>query len=75
MGSVLAVLLSCGAIYICGYFMVDRIITTKRIKENQKAWEEFSKGMTEYEKMDCHIEWCERRKMEKGWRFYYFPRQ
>lgn len=54
--------------------LVDRIVTNKRIDENQKAWNEYSKGMTFDEKNQCYLEWCERRKTEKNWGYYYFPR-
>ena len=54
--------------------VVDKIITTKRLKLNQTAWDEYSKNMTYWEKYNCYLEWCTRRKAENNWRFYYFPR-
>jgi len=62
-------------LYLIIYLMVDRVITKKRLRENQLAWNEYSKNMTFDEKIDCYIDWCKQRKLEKGWRFYYFPRQ
>ena len=53
---------------------IDYIITRKRLKENQKAWDEYSKGMTMDEKDKAYMEWCRRRRYEKRWEFFYFPR-
>ena len=75
MGNILIILLTELCVCIGAYFFIDRTITEKRIQENQKEWDEYSKGMTDDEKADCYFNWCEQRKIEKGWRFYYFPRQ
>ncbi len=56
------------------YQVIDEIITNKRLKENQILWNEYSKNMTFNEKMDCYLYWCKQRKVEKGWRNYYFPK-
>ena len=56
------------------YDVIDKIITTKRLKLNQTAWYEYSKNMTYWEKYNCYLEWCTRRKEENNWRFYYLPR-
>lgn len=56
------------------YFLLDAIITRKRLKENQIAWDEYSKDMSYMEKMEIFPEWLESRKLEKGWSFYYIPR-
>lgn len=54
--------------------LIDKAISNKRLEENQIAWNEYSKEMTFDEKLEHYIEWCERRKVEKGWENYYFPR-
>ena len=54
--------------------LVDKAISSKRLEENQIAWNEYSKEMTFDEKLEHYIKWCERRKVEKGWGNYYFPR-
>lgn len=56
------------------YWIVDSIITNKRLKQNQIAWDEFSKNMSCKDKKQCYLEWCHKRKIEKGWRNYYFPK-
>lgn len=56
------------------YYLVDRGITNKRLKENQIAWDNFSKNMTYNEKICCYLKWCQERKIEKGWSDFYFPK-
>ena len=63
-----------GTTFLWVHFIVDRIITTIRLRDNQKAWDEYSKGMTLNEKINVYDEWCRRRKIEKHWKFFYFPR-
>ena len=62
------------ALLIVTILLVDKIVTIKRLEENQIAWDEYSKDMTFDEKNQCYLEWCERRKAEKHWEHYYFPR-
>ena len=52
----------------------DRYITQTRIKQNQKAWDEYSKGMSFSEKLDIYEQFCEEQKMKNGWKFYYSPK-
>lgn len=52
----------------------DNLITRFRVRENQKAWDEFSQNMTFQESADIYLEWVEMRTKEKGWKYYYFPR-
>lgn len=56
------------------YYFADRITTNKRIKENQIAWDSFSKNMTQNEKLECYLKWCDEQKYTKKWQNYYFPR-
>ena len=63
-----------GFLFLLIYAVIDKIITTKRLKLNQTAWDEYSKNMTHSEKYNCYLEWCTRRKIENNWGFYYFPR-
>lgn len=64
-----------GLLYLIIYIVIDNLITRKRVKQNQIAWDKYSKNMTYWEKQDCYLDWCTRRKLENGWRFYYFPRK
>lgn len=48
------------------YYFVDRIVTNKRIKENQIAWDNFSKNMTYDEKIECYLKWCNEQRWKKG---------
>ena len=56
------------------YFVVDRIITTRRLKINQVEWDAFSAGMSESQKLEVFNDWCRESKIRHGWRHYYFPR-
>ena len=56
------------------YFLIDYIITGRRIKTNQKVWDEYSANMDFDRKFDAYLPWCTEQKMKNGWDFYYFPR-
>jgi len=68
------IMLLIATIFLLVYFIVDRVITTSRLRDNQKAWDEYSEGMTLNEKFNVYNEWCRRRKIEKHWEYFYFPR-
>jgi hypothetical protein len=56
------------------YFLIDHIITGKRLKINQKAWDEYSANMDFNRKLNEYLPWCREQKIKNGWKFYYFPR-
>lgn len=56
------------------YFLIDHIITGKRLKINQKAWDEYSTNMDFDRKLNKYLPWCREQKIKNGWKFYYFPR-
>lgn len=56
------------------YFLIDHIITGKRLKINQKAWDECSANMDFNRKLNEYLPWCREQKIKNGWNFYYFPR-
>lgn len=56
------------------YFLIDHIITGKRLKINQKAWDECSSNMDLNRKLNEYLPWCREQKIKNGWKFYYFPR-
>ena len=56
------------------YFLIDHIITGKRFKINQKAWDEYSANMDFNRKLNEYLPWCREQKIKNGWKFYYFPR-
>lgn len=70
----------CGAmiigaiLYILVWVAWDRCKTRTRLDQNQKAWDEYSKGMTDSEKWDSYELFCEEQKTKNGWEFYYFPK-
>lgn len=74
------ILTICGAmivvalLYILVWSAWDRHITQTRLEQNQKAWDEYSKGMTDSEKLDCYELFCEEQKVKNHWQFYYFPK-
>lgn len=74
MGGRLIIILAAGLLFLAIWLISDRIITNKRIAENQKAWNEYSKGMTEDEKLDCFADFLWERRIEKGWAFFYIPK-
>lgn len=63
-----------GILYLGSWFLVDLLITNKRVEENQKAWNEYSKNMTYNEKLECFIDFLRERQLEKGWPYLYIPR-
>lgn len=56
------------------YFLINHIITGKRLKINQKAWDEYSANMDFNRKLNEYLPWCREQKIKNGWKFYYFPR-
>lgn len=62
-----------GVIYLLLFCFVDRIVTNKRLKENQSEWDNYCKDMTYSERLDCFTDWLLQRQCEKGWRFKYIP--
>lgn len=60
-------------IYILVYYLIDRHLTLKRIVINQREWDEYSKGMSDQEKLDCFNEFLIRQKVKHGWKFMYIP--
>nr|DAX12694.1 MAG TPA: hypothetical protein [Bacteriophage sp.] len=46
----------------------------KRLKINQKAWDEYSANMDFDRKFDAYLPWCTEQKIKNGWHNYYFPR-
>ena len=61
-------------LYLLVWHVRDRHITQTRLEQNQKAWNEYSKGMTDNEKRDCYLLFCEEQRAKNGWQFYYFPK-
>ena len=72
--SAMLILVATGTIVVVTDYWIDRIVTRKRVAENQRAWDEYSKGMTKEEKLSVYSTWCELRRAENGWEHYYFPR-
>lgn len=56
------------------YFLIDYIITGKRLKINQKAWDEYSANMDFDRKLDEYLPFCIEQKIKNGWNNYYFPK-
>jgi len=71
---VMLILVAIGIIVVVTDCWIDRIVTRKRVAKNQRAWNEYSKGMTKEEKISVYLTWCELRRLENGWEHYYFPR-
>lgn len=71
---ILLILLVLGALYLIIFFITDSIITKKKLKKNQKAWDKYSKGMNNNEKLFAFAEWLETQKTKNNEKFYYIPR-
>ena len=73
---IIAMLVITGAafLFLGVYFLIDHIITGKRLKINQKAWDEYSANMDFDRKFDAYLPWCREQKIKNGWHNYYFPR-
>jgi len=71
--AIVLIILSVALLALIVVVTVDNLITRFRVRENQKAWDEFSQNMTFRERTDIYLEWVEMRKKEKGWKYYYFP--
>ena len=60
-------------VFLSGFYIVDSYLTRKRIEINQKAWDEYSKGMTDQEKMDCFMPFLYNQKDKNNWNYLYIP--
>jgi len=56
------------------FYSIDNIITRKRLEKNQREWDEYSKDMTDREKFDEYLPFCNSQKIKYGWGYYYLPR-
>jgi hypothetical protein len=61
-------------IFVCLFFIIDRIITLKRLEINQKEWDEYSAGKSLKWKLDNFVDFSIENKYKHGWPYYYFPR-
>ena len=60
-------------IFIAGFYLVDLYLTRKRVSKNQREWDEYSKGMTDQEKMACFFDFLYRQKVKYNWNYLYIP--
>lgn len=56
------------------WFITDRTITIKRLEQNQREWDEFSKDMTDREKLQEYLPFVYSQRAKYGWGYYYLPR-
>lgn len=56
------------------FCLIDKVITNKRLKQNQKEWDEYSKNMTDDEKLREYLPFCFSQKAKYGWGYYYLPK-
>ena len=70
---IVLIMLSFTIIYISGFYLVDLYLTRKRVSINQKDWDEYSKNMTDQEKMDCFNEFLYSQKAKYNWNYLYIP--
>ena len=61
------------AVFLLASYFADRIITGKRLRENQVAWDNYCKDMTFSERLDCFADWILQRQCETGWKHKYIP--
>ena len=56
------------------WLITDRIITVKRLEQNQREWDEFSKDMTDREKLQEYLPFVYSQRAKYGWGYYYLPK-
>lgn len=61
-------------IFVFTFFIIDRIITLKRLEINQKEWDEYSAGKSFEWKLDNFLDFVIENQHKHGWSYYYFPR-
>lgn len=61
-------------LFILVFYEWDRFITQTRLNQNQKAWNEYSKGMSFSQKSDSYLQFCKEQKEKNRWNYYYFPK-
>lgn len=71
---IIIVTLSVIFIFLFFYLLIDKITTDKRLKQNQKEWDEYSKNMTSDEKFREYLPFCFSQKAKYGWGYYYLPK-
>lgn len=61
------------AVFLLASYFADRIITGKRLRENQSSWDNYCKDMTFSERIDCFADWILQRQYGMGWKHKYIP--
>lgn len=56
------------------FFIVDNVTTSRKLKRNQKLWNEYSKGMTQDEKLEVFCDWIKENQRKHGDKFMYIPK-
>ena len=67
------IMLICAIIYLAIYFLINTIITRKRLKISQNEWNEYSKNMTDEQKWDVFLDFLNIQKEKHGWLDIYIP--
>lgn len=71
--SEIATMLSLTSIAISAYLLIDGYITNKRLKQNQKEWNEYSKDMSVDEMYAVFGNWIKQNQIKHGWKYMYIP--
>lgn len=53
---------------------IDQVITKKRLEQNQREWDEFSKDMTDRDKLQEYLPFVYSQRAKYGWGYYYLPK-
>ena len=68
--SLISIGISC---YVLISNAIFNAITRKRLAQNQREWNEYSKHMSLSEKYEVFPTWLRENKIKHGWKFLYIP--
>lgn len=67
------VMMAVTTVYLIIFFAVDGYITRKNLKINQREWDEYSKDMTDRQKLDVINDWLICQQIKHKWKYKYIP--
>lgn len=65
------------AIVLATYLLVDHITKIKRLKQAEQEWKEFCQKnhfVSQEDKAEHYLDFCESIKAAHGWEYCYFPK-
>lgn len=68
------IMLALATISIAISFAIEGVRTTYYLRKNQKAWDEYAKGLDFEQRLNIFPEWLEEQRRINNTDFYYIPR-